>query len=59
MAMDVGTVHHGDKFLKYNISLLGYGYYGDCMMESEETRWMGPCRYNWLGTYTSFVNVQF
>ncbi|KAI0233114.1 Ceramide kinase [Lamellibrachia satsuma] len=56
VAMDVGTVHHGDKFLKYNISLLGYGYYGDCMMESEETRWMGPRRYNWFATHAKKMN---
>ncbi|KAK2183207.1 hypothetical protein NP493_320g02047 [Ridgeia piscesae] len=25
VALDVGTVHQGDKFLRYNLSLLGYG----------------------------------
>jgi ceramide kinase len=49
MAVDVGTVFHGRHFLKYNVSLLGYGYYGDCILESEQNRWMGPKRYDWAG----------
>lgn len=49
MAMDVGTVFHGSQFLKYNISFMGYGYYGDCILDSERNRWMGPKRYDWEG----------
>jgi ceramide kinase len=47
--IDVGTVFHGRRFLKYNFSLLGYGYYGDCILDSEQNRWMGPKRYDWAG----------
>ena len=57
VALDVGTVHQGDKFLRYNLSLLGYGYYGDCILESEATRWMGPRRYDWLGRSIACVDI--
>ena len=49
IAMDVATVHHGNQFLKYCISLLGYGYYGDVISDSERKRWMGPSRYQFEG----------
>ena len=49
VAMDLATVHQGEEFLKYNVSLNGYGYYGDCLVDSERNRWMGPKRYDWAG----------
>ena len=49
IALDVATVHHDNQFLRYNISLLGYGFYGDCLLDSEQNRWMGPRRYTWAG----------
>ena len=49
IAIDVATVHRGTQFLRYNVSLLGYGYYGECIVASEQNRWMGPKRYHWAG----------
>lgn len=49
MALDVGTVFHNQQFLRFCISFLGYGYYGDCILDSEQNRWMGPKRYDWEG----------
>ncbi|XP_074644684.1 ceramide kinase-like isoform X2 [Tubulanus polymorphus] len=49
MAIDAFTVHHGNQFIKYGVSLMGYGYYGDVIQESEEFRWMGPKRYDYIG----------
>ena len=49
LPMDVATLHHGEEFVKYNVSLLGYGYYGDVLIDSEMHRWMGPKRYDWAG----------
>jgi ceramide kinase len=49
ISMDVATVHHGNQFLKYNVSMLGYGFYGDILADSEHHRWMGPKRYDWSG----------
>ncbi|XP_057693578.1 ceramide kinase-like [Corythoichthys intestinalis] len=47
--MDVCSVHHDDSFLRYSVSLLGYGFYGDVLTDSERKRWMGPARYDLAG----------
>ncbi|KAM3608624.1 uncharacterized protein V6R79_001835 [Siganus canaliculatus] len=47
--MDVCSVHHNDTFLRYSVSLLGYGFYGDVLTDSERKRWMGPARYDLSG----------
>ncbi|KAL0195714.1 hypothetical protein M9458_009286, partial [Cirrhinus mrigala] len=44
--MDVCSVHNEDRFLRYSVSLLGYGFYGDVLTDSERNRWMGPARYD-------------
>jgi len=48
--VDVATVFYDAHFVKYNVSFLGYGFYGDCILNSEANRWMGPKRYDWEGT---------
>ncbi|MGH0136596.1 UNVERIFIED_CONTAM: hypothetical protein FKN15_058514 [Acipenser sinensis] len=50
--MDVCSVHHHNTFLKYSVSLLGYGFYGDVLTDSERNRWMGPARYDFSGFKT-------
>lgn len=50
--MDVCSVHHHNTFLKYSVSLLGYGFYGDVLTDSEKNRWMGPARYDFSGFKT-------
>ncbi|KAM9808264.1 ceramide kinase-like [Neosynchiropus ocellatus] len=47
--MDVCSVHHDNTFLRYSVSLLGYGFYGDVLTDSERKRWMGPARYDLSG----------
>lgn len=47
--MDVCSVHHDNTFLRYSVSLLGYGFYGDVLSDSEKRRWLGPARYNLSG----------
>ncbi|UYV79567.1 CERK [Cordylochernes scorpioides] len=47
--VDVTSIHHNGKLIRYNSSFLGYGYFGDLMAESEKFRWMGPKRYDWSG----------
>ncbi|XP_051916301.1 ceramide kinase-like isoform X1 [Hippocampus zosterae] len=47
--MDVSSVHRDDTFLRYSVSLLGYGFYGDVLTDSERKRWMGPARYDLAG----------
>ncbi|XP_075455912.1 ceramide kinase isoform X3 [Ascaphus truei] len=48
-SLDVCSVHHKQTFLKYSVSLLGYGFYGDVLKGSEKNRWMGPARYDFSG----------
>ncbi|XP_062990185.1 ceramide kinase [Elgaria multicarinata webbii] len=50
--LDVSSVHCNNTFLKYSASLLGYGFYGDVLKDSEEKRWMGPVRYDFSGFKT-------
>ncbi|GAB4858835.1 hypothetical protein Ancab_010313 [Ancistrocladus abbreviatus] len=35
---------------RYTASFVGYGFYGDVIVESEKYRWMGPKRYDFAGT---------
>uniref|UniRef100_A0A3Q3VWQ5 DAGKc domain-containing protein n=1 Tax=Mola mola TaxID=94237 RepID=A0A3Q3VWQ5_MOLML len=50
--MDVCSVHHNNSFLRYSVSLLGYGFYGDVLSDSERNRWQGPARYDLSGVKT-------
>ncbi|KAJ3612133.1 hypothetical protein NHX12_020410 [Muraenolepis orangiensis] len=50
--MDVCSVHNNNTFLRYSVSLLGYGFYGDVLTDSERNRWMGPLRYDLAGVKT-------
>ncbi|XP_076152412.1 ceramide kinase [Alosa pseudoharengus] len=50
--IDVCSVHHNNTFLRYSVSLLGYGFYGDLLIDSERKRWMGPTRYDISGAKT-------
>ncbi|KAG9452209.1 hypothetical protein H6P81_005113 [Aristolochia fimbriata] len=36
--------------VRYAASFVGYGFYGDVIIESEKYRWMGPKRYDYAGT---------
>ncbi|XP_035384406.1 ceramide kinase isoform X5 [Electrophorus electricus] len=50
--MDVCSIRADDTFLRYSVSLLGYGFYGDMLTDSERKRWMGPARYDLSGVKT-------
>ncbi|XP_074872023.1 ceramide kinase isoform X2 [Carettochelys insculpta] len=47
--LDVSSIHRNNTFLKYSVSLLGYGFYGDILQDSEKKRWMGTIRYDFSG----------
>lgn len=49
LSMDVSSVHHHGALLRYSVSLLGYGFYGDIIKDSEKKRWMGLARYDFSG----------
>jgi len=45
----VCSAHHPTALVRFSVSLLGYGFYGDVLAESERHRWMGPLRYDFSG----------
>ncbi|XP_037336481.2 ceramide kinase family protein [Pungitius pungitius] len=57
--LDVCSVHHASALLRYSVSLLGYGFYGDVLAESEKYRWMGPLRYDYSGTMVYLSNRSY
>ncbi|XP_061570574.1 ceramide kinase [Cololabis saira] len=57
--MDVSSVHHDDIFLRYSVSLLGYGFYGDVLADSERKRWLGPARYDLSGAKTFLLHNRY
>lgn len=44
------TTSVGMPSVHYAASFAGYGFYGDVIKESEKYRWMGPKRYDYVGT---------
>ncbi|XP_061842747.1 ceramide kinase isoform X2 [Nerophis lumbriciformis] len=57
--LDVCSVHHANILVRYSVSLLGYGFYGDVLAESEKHRWMGPLRYDYAGTMVYLNNRSY
>ncbi|XP_073508242.1 ceramide kinase isoform X2 [Phyllobates terribilis] len=57
--LDVSSVHHKKMFLKYSVSLLGYGFYGDVVKGSEKNRWLGPARYDFSGLKTFLSHLYY
>ena len=47
--IDVCALYNNDRFLKYSVTMMAYGFYGDVLEDSEAFRWMGPKRYSWSG----------
>ncbi|KAJ8017080.1 hypothetical protein DPEC_G00014060 [Dallia pectoralis] len=57
--LDVCSVHHRSSLVRYSVSLVGYGFYGDVLAESEKHRWMGPLRYDYAGTMVYLSNRSY
>ncbi|XP_075882471.1 ceramide kinase [Nelusetta ayraudi] len=57
--LDVCSVHQGSALVRYSVSLVGYGFYGDVLAESEKHRWMGPLRYDYSGTMMYLCNRSY
>ncbi|XP_042265340.1 ceramide kinase family protein [Thunnus maccoyii] len=57
--LDVCSVHHAAALVRYSVSLVGYGFYGDVLAESEKHRWMGPLRYDYAGTVVYLSNRSY
>ncbi|XP_064778289.1 ceramide kinase-like isoform X2 [Oncorhynchus masou masou] len=57
--LDVCSVHHRSSLVRYSVSLVGYGFYGDVLAESERHRWMGPLRYDYSGAMVYLSNRSY
>ncbi|KAF0036312.1 hypothetical protein F2P81_011624 [Scophthalmus maximus] len=57
--LDVCSVHHASALVRYSVSLVGYGFYGDVLAESEKHRWMGPLRYDYSGAVVYLSNRSY
>lgn len=49
IGIDVNSVNVDNQFIRYSVTMLGYGYMGDLLKDSDNNRWMGPKRYTWSG----------
>ncbi|KAG8183096.1 hypothetical protein JTE90_010919 [Oedothorax gibbosus] len=47
--IDVCGVYSAGRFLRYAVTFVSYGYFGDVIRDSEKLRWMGPKRYDFSG----------
>ncbi|XP_071810524.1 ceramide kinase-like [Asterias amurensis] len=59
LGLDVCSVHSGHQLLRYTISFMGYGFFGDVLKESENYRWLGPRRYDFSGFKKFFANQSY
>ncbi|XP_007425796.1 ceramide kinase-like [Python bivittatus] len=57
--LDVCSIWHNGKLLRYSVSLVGYGFYGDVVSTSEKHRWMGPVRYTFAGAKAVLSNRSY
>ncbi|XP_063288619.1 ceramide kinase-like [Pelobates fuscus] len=54
--MDVCASYHAEQLKRFSVSLIGYGFFGDVLRESEKLRWMGPLRYDVSGFKMVLLN---
>ncbi|KAG8554691.1 hypothetical protein GDO81_003865 [Engystomops pustulosus] len=57
--MDVCASYNDGQLMKYSVSLIGYGFFGDVLRESENLRWVGPIRYDLAGIKMVFSNQSY
>ncbi|XP_073731415.1 ceramide kinase [Misgurnus anguillicaudatus] len=57
--LDVCSVYHHSTHVRYSVSMVGYGFYGDVLAESERHRWMGPLRYDYSGCLMYLCNRNY
>ncbi|KAK4469692.1 hypothetical protein MN116_007218 [Schistosoma mekongi] len=59
--LDVVSVHADDDgaFIRYVITMLGYGFHADLLRNDDKRRWMGPQRYNYSGFMTFLQHASY
>ncbi|CAH8515816.1 unnamed protein product [Schistosoma rodhaini] len=61
ISLDVVTVHADDDgtFIRYVLTMLGYGFHSDLLRNDDKRRWMGPQRYNYSGLKTLLQHASY
>ncbi|KAH8861312.1 Ceramide kinase [Schistosoma japonicum] len=61
MSLDVVSVHadNDGAFIRYVITMLGYGFHADLLLNDDKRRWMGPQRYNYSGFMTLLQHASY
>ncbi|XP_021364917.1 ceramide kinase-like [Mizuhopecten yessoensis] len=59
IGLDVAGVYSAEQLIRYNVTMLSYGYYGDMLKDSEKNRWMGPKRYHVSGVKKFLSNKSY
>lgn len=57
--VDLGSIHHGGRLVRFFSGFLSYGFFGDNVQTAEKYRWMGPLRYTWTGWQTFLKNTSY
>ncbi|VDP77556.1 unnamed protein product [Schistosoma mattheei] len=59
--MDVVAVHADDDgtFIRYVLTMLGYGFHSDLLRNDDKRRWMGSQRYNYSGFKTLLQHASY
>lgn len=57
--LDICGVYSQTGLCRYFLSLLGYGFLGDVLKESDKYRWMGPKRYDYAGFLKVLQNKRY
>ncbi|CAH8477869.1 unnamed protein product [Schistosoma turkestanicum] len=61
ISLDVVAVHADDDgtFIRYVLTMLGYGFHADLLRNDDKRRWMGPQRYNYSGFKTFLQHASY
>lgn len=59
LSIDICSVWHDNAFIKYSMSLMGYGYFGDLIKDSQNFQWLGPKRYDLAGFKRFMINKSY
>ncbi|CAH8510964.1 unnamed protein product [Schistosoma guineensis] len=61
ISLDVVAVHADDDgtFIRYVLTMLGYGFHSDLLRNDDKRRWMGSQRYNYSGFKTLLQHASY
>ncbi|CAH8840939.1 unnamed protein product [Trichobilharzia szidati] len=61
IGLDVVSVHADGNgaFIRYALTMLGYGFHADLLRNDDKLRWMGPHRYDYSGFKTFLQHASY